>query len=167
MARRADDQRFLWRSPLVSVPLVFLRDACRRPVSPRREVLVTEPKTARSRPKQPKASETPGERLKRSILAEYELSPAERLLLEEAAALADVLGRLNAEIAAAQALTGKGSKGQTVASPLLAAQRQHCEALVRVIEGLALPALEEDEGELSSSKRARKAATVRWMKEVR
>lgn len=129
---------------------------------------MTEPKPARSRRKAPRASETPGERLKAAILSAYELNPAEAVLLDQAAALADALERLNREIAGQETFITKGSKGQPSVSALLAAQRQHAEVLARVLEGLALPATpEEDEGELSTSKRARKAATVRWAKEAR
>jgi hypothetical protein len=124
---------------------------------------MTKPKPARSRRKPPA---TPGERLRTAILATYELNPAELLLLDQAGAVADALARLNAEVAAEQEFTGKGSKGQPVASPLLAAQRGHSEALARLPEAIALPASGEDEGHPSASQRARRAATVRWARET-
>jgi hypothetical protein len=123
---------------------------------------MTKPKPAQSRRKPPA---TPGESLRTAILAVYELNPAELLLLDQAAALADALARLNGEVAAEQALTGKGSRGQSVASPLLAAQRQHAEVLARLLEALQLPTPGEDEGHPSASQRARRAATVRWARE--
>jgi hypothetical protein len=97
----------------------------------------------------------------------YELNPAELLLLDQAAALADALARLNGEVAAELALTGKGSRGQAIASPLLAAQRQHAEVLARLLEALQLPTPGEDEGRPSASQRARRAATVRWARETK
>ena len=124
---------------------------------------MTKPKPARSRRKVP---ESPGAGLKRSILAVYELNPAQLLLLDQAGAVADVLARLNREVAAEQALTGKGSRGQAVASPLLAAQRQHAEVLARLLEALQLPAAGEEEGHPSTSQRARRAATIRWAREA-
>jgi hypothetical protein len=120
-------------------------------------------KPARSRRRSP---ETPGDRLRTAIVSQYELDPAERLLLDQAAALADALARVNAEVAAAESLAAKGSRGQLVASPLLAAQRQHAEVLARVLEALALPATpDEEEGEGATTRKARRAAQARWAKQ--
>jgi hypothetical protein len=119
-------------------------------------------KRARSRRK---SSETAGERLRTAILDQYELNPAELLLLDEAVALADALAQLNREVAAEQTLTGTGSRGQAVASPLLAAQRQHAETLGRLLEALQLPTPGQEEGHPSASQRARRAAMVRWARE--
>ena len=117
-------------------------------------------------PKKPrKGPETPGERLRRDVLAEYELSVAERVLLDQAAELVDVLGRLNAEVAALGALTDRGSARQIVPHPLLAAQRQHSETLANLLDGLRLPAPGEQEGESAVTKMARRAARARWDRE--
>jgi hypothetical protein len=112
------------------------------------------------------SSESPGAALRRSILELYTLDPAERLILDQAAHLADVLDRLNREVAGMQTFLAEGSRGQPTVSAFLAAQRQHAETLARLLESLALPAPDEEEGELSSTRKARKAALVRWTKEA-
>ena len=49
---------------------------------------------------------------------------------------------------------------------MLAAQRSHAEVLVRVLEGLALPAPGDEQGESATTRNARKAALIRWTKEA-
>lgn len=117
----------------------------------------------------PKTAGTAGARLKAEILSSYQLDPAERVLLDQAAEIADVLTRLNRQVAAEKTLTQRGAKGNTVSHPLLLAQRRHSEVLVKVLEGLRLPAPDEDEGESTVTRLARKAARARWdrAKEVR
>jgi hypothetical protein len=102
--------------------------------------------------------------MRAAILAEYELSPAESVLLDQAAAIVDVLERLNEQIAA-ESLTASGSTGQTVAAPLLAAQRAHAETLSKLLGAVAIPAADESEGRSSTSKSAQKAALIRWSRE--
>ena len=114
--------------------------------------------TGKSRQKQP---ESAGDRLRREILAAYELTPAELILLDQAVAVADVLERLNAQVAT-EGLTAFGSTRQTVASPLLAAQREHAKTLAALLGAIAVPAAGEDEGVSSTSKAAQRAAHVRW-----
>jgi hypothetical protein len=120
---------------------------------------LTKPKSVRSRRKA-------GETLRREILGRYELNPAEMAILSQACALINVLDRLNQEVAAQSTFVAKGSRGQPVVSALLDAQRRHAEALARLLEALALPASGEEQGEPSASVRARRAAMVRWAKEV-
>jgi len=126
---------------------------------------LTKPAAARSRRRKP--PEAPGERLRAEVLSLYALDPGERVLLDQAGAVVDTLSRVNEQVAAEQSLTTTGSKGQPAVSPLLRAQRELSETLVRLLESLALPAPGEEEGELSSSRKARKAALLRWAKEAR
>lgn len=128
---------------------------------------MTETRKPRSRRKPADSARSPGQWLKEAITSMYVLNPAEQLLLDQAAELADVLDKVNRQVAAEETLTRRGAKGNSVASPLLLAQRRHSEVLVRLLEGLALPDLDEDEGELSSTRKARKAALIRWSKEAR
>jgi hypothetical protein len=115
-----------------------------------------------------KSSETPGGRLRTTILGQYELNPAELLLLGQAVALADALDQINEEVAAQATFVAKGSRGQPVVSALLDAQRRHAEVLARLLESLALPATpDEEEGESITTRRARAAAQARWRKEAR
>ena len=118
--------------------------------------------TEKSRRKPPESSRSPGERLRRAILDAYELNPAEEALLAQAAEIADVLGKLNRELAGKQALTQKGAKGNFVMTPLLLAQRRHSEVLARLLDAMALPTGDEDEGESPTTLRARRAAQARW-----
>lgn len=122
---------------------------------------MTKPKPPRPRRKAP---EKPGAALKRSILATYELDPAELLLLDQAGELLDQLARINAELAG-QPLTTAGSRDQVREHPLLESQRRHSEALARVLDALHLPMDGETEGETLTTKRARKAAQARWDRE--
>jgi hypothetical protein len=124
---------------------------------------VTEPKPRSGR----KVAKTPGERLQEEVLSLYALDPSERVLLAQAGAVLDTLTRVNEQVGAAQSLTTKGSRGQPAGSPLLRAQRELSETLARLLESLALPSTDEEEGELSSTRKARKAALIRWTKEVR
>jgi hypothetical protein len=100
-----------------------------------------------------KRPETAGSRLKREVLETYEVTPAERLLLDRAAVLADVCERIDAEVAAAP-LTVAGSMGQPVANPLLLQQRKHHEQLQRLLKAVQFPARDEFMG--------RSAAQARW-----
>lgn len=95
-----------------------------------------------------KPSQTPGDRLKESILADYELNAAELALLDRAAALTDELERIEIEMAKRPLVTA-GSRGQEVADPLLREHRQHSEVLQRIIEAIGLPMAGEEEGESS------------------
>ncbi len=104
---------------------------------------------------------TVGERLKAAILAGYELNPAEMALLAQAAAIADALELVNAELRGRPLITA-GSTGQDVADPLLAVQRQHAETLARLVAAIGFPAAGADEGVSSTSKAAQRAAHVRW-----
>ena len=112
-----------------------------------------------------KEPETPGERLKRKILAEYSLDPGERVLLDQAAELVNIIARINAEVAHLESLTDRGSTRQVVPHPLLAAQRQHTETLANLLDGLRLPAPGEEEGESRTTLLARRAAEARWARE--
>jgi hypothetical protein len=114
--------------------------------------------------KKPEPTETAGTRLKRETLARYDLNPAELLLLDRAASIADVLERIDAAVAVA-ALTTEGSTGQRVAEPLLREQREHGARLASLLESIALPAPHENVGRSSTSLSAQRAAHVRWAKQ--
>jgi hypothetical protein len=122
---------------------------------------LTEPK-----PKKPSRSraETPGAALKRSILDQYELSAAEAATRDQAAELLDQLQRINEELAR-QPVTTSGSRGQIVGNPLLDEQRRHSDTLARLLDTLHIPMDGEEEGESSTTRRARKAAQARWARE--
>jgi hypothetical protein len=110
-----------------------------------------------------KKADSPGSRLKRAVLEKYELDPAELVMLDHAAELADQCARLDAAVAQGT-LTTVGSMGQLVANPLLLQQRKHHERLQRLLEALRLPAKDERMGARSTSKAAQRAAQARWRK---
>ena len=111
-----------------------------------------------------KQSESAGSRLRRAVLAEYKLDPGELLLLDRAAALADVCERLDKAVAGSP-LTTTGSKGQTVANPLIHQQRKHDERLARLLEALRLPKKDELSGASATSRAAQRAAQARWRRQ--
>ena len=124
---------------------------------------MTKPKTSKSRPKKPR--QTPGQAFTAAVLGLYVLDPSERTLLDRIAALLDIVTRLEERIAAEDVIT-KGSRGQDVASPLLTVHRSHARVLAALLDQLALPRLEQEQGQPSPAGRARRAALQRWNREV-
>lgn len=84
--------------------------------------------------------------------------------MDPAAAVADALERINAAVAV-EPLTTAGSKGQSVASPLLVAQREHGAKLAALLAAIALPDATEESGRSATSKAAQRAALMRWSRE--
>ena len=112
--------------------------------------------------KRPKRAETAGDRLRTAISEEFDLSEPEALLLAKACATADLLERVEAEVAAAP-LVGTGSRGQPAASPLIASMVQLQAHLVALLGALGVPlGEEEDPQDALVSRMARKAAMTRW-----
>jgi hypothetical protein len=151
---------FLVARRLVSVPLPFPSDASAGSVSHWEGADMTD-KRAQSRRK---ALETQGQRLKAGVLAEFELSAAEAATLDQAAELLDQLTRINDELAK-QPLTTAGSRGQVAAHPLLRSAREHSDTLARLLDALHFPAGDEEQGESSVTRLARRAAMARWSRE--
>lgn len=113
-------------------------------------------------PKAPAGLGLSGRRLWKAVLSDYELNPAELVLLEHACRTADTLARLDTALAEAD-LSVQGSKGQPVANALLKEAREERQLLGRLLDQLGLP---DDGGSvwdgLTASSRARKAALQRW-----
>jgi len=109
-------------------------------------------------------SQSPGNRLRESILADFELNAGELVLLDRAAAITDELERIEQELVE-RPLVVSGSRGQDAADPLLREHRQHAEILQRLIEAIGLPLAGFDEGETGTTQRARRAAQARWNRE--
>ena len=100
----------------------------------------------------------------RSTCAVFELNDSESRLLHECCRIIDELDQLRAAIVA-DGVTVKGSQGQPVAHPALAAASSHRALLGRLLAQLNLP-YEDDESVLLSPSRVRstRAAQVRWAK---
>jgi hypothetical protein len=107
-----------------------------------------------------KSTESAGDRLKREILAVYELDPHETALLEQACGIADELARVAAALAAAP-LTVTGNAGHEVAHPLFRTRAELTGRLQQLLEGLQFPGRER----LNVSSSAQRAARARWRKQ--
>jgi hypothetical protein len=104
-----------------------------------------------------------GRALWRATVAEFELNPAELVLLGEAGRTADTLAELSAALSDAP-LTVEGSTGQPRAHPLLAEARAQRRVLDQLCRALALPLAGEDVGRRRSPT-AREAAIARWSRD--
>jgi hypothetical protein len=111
-----------------------------------------------NRPKKPVSA---GDRLRQAIEGEFELSEPETQLLAKACATADLLDRVEQEIASGP-LVVEGSRQQQVSNPLIATQIELGAHLVRLLEALSVPLGEEDPEESTVSRMARRAAMARW-----
>jgi hypothetical protein len=104
-----------------------------------------------------------GEQLWDSIIPAYELRPDELSILTDACREADLIERLNAELATSE-LTTKGSMGQEVASPFVSEIRQHRTVLAGLLAKLKIPdspASGARKAAKTSADRS-KAARARW-----
>ena len=111
-------------------------------------------------PRPPAGLGAAGRSFWRSVVAVYDLSPVEKLLLGQAAAVADLLARTDAELAESD-LTVLGSTGQPRAHPLLAASAVQRGVLDMLTRSLSLPMPDETNGRRRSPAAAA-AANARW-----
>lgn len=97
------------------------------------------------------------------IAGVYELRPDEIRILHDACREADIVERLEGELADAPLMV-KGSMGQLVASPLVSEVRQHRTVLANLLKALKLPdeAAGADRKSQYVSEQARAAARARW-----
>jgi len=95
--------------------------------------------TSRRRPRAPAGLSEAGRGLWRAIVGRYELDPAETMTLFQACKCADLIARLDAELAAADGLTVAGSEGQPRPHPHLAATAAQRRTLEHLLHALALP----------------------------
>ncbi len=116
-----------------------------------------------SKPRPPAKLGAAGRRLWREISGRYELRPDETRLLADACREADIIDRLEEELAGAPLIV-KGSMGQLVASPLVSEVRQHRTVLAGLLKSLKLPDApdEAERRRAAVSDQARAAARARW-----
>jgi hypothetical protein len=112
-------------------------------------------------PRKPTGLGVSGRALWSEIADTYDLRPDERRLLEDACREADLIDRLEAEIAdPAHELQVRGSMGQPVSSPLVSEIRQHRTTLRALFAQLKLP--DEQSAAEPRAVQARSAAQARW-----
>lgn len=114
-------------------------------------------------PRMPAKLGPAGRALWRSIIPTYDLRPDEVRMLADACREADLVQRLEDELADAPLMV-KGSQGQLVASPLVSEVRQHRSVLAALLKSLKLPDSPAGAQQKSAlvSEQARAAARARW-----
>jgi hypothetical protein len=112
-------------------------------------------------PEPPDGLGEPGVRLWTSIASEFVLNAGELEILRQAAATADEIGLLEAELRASS-LVVAGYNGQPRPNPLLKIIQDHRLLLRRLVDSLALPDEVEEAGLRPGQRHARTAAQGRW-----
>jgi len=104
-----------------------------------------------------------GRELWASIVPAYDLRPDELRMLADACREADIVQRLEDELADSPLMV-KGSQGQLVASPLVSEVRQHRTVLAGLLKALKLPDTNATAQRRATevAEQARAAARARW-----
>jgi hypothetical protein len=95
------------------------------------------------------------------VTAAFVLNAGETEILRQAAATADEIALLEAELRASS-LVVAGYSGQPRPNPLLKIMQDHRLLLRRLVDSLALPDEDRESGLRPGSRHARKAAEGRW-----
>jgi hypothetical protein len=111
--------------------------------------------------KPPDGLETAGRQLWDSVTATFVLNAGEVEILRQAAATADEIALLEAELRASS-LVVAGYAGQPRPNPLLKIIQDHRLLLRRLVDSLALPDEGEESGLRPGQRHARRAAQGRW-----
>jgi hypothetical protein len=111
--------------------------------------------------KPPDGLKTAGRQLWDSITATFVLNAGEVEILRQAAATADEIALLEAELRASS-LVVAGYAGQPRPNPLLKIIQDHRLLLRRLVDSLALPDADEESGMRPGQKHAQRAARGRW-----
>ena len=115
------------------------------------------------RPRAPDSLDTAGKRLWVSVVADYELSPAELETLRQCCRVTDLLARIDTALID-EDVTVQGYNGQPRPNPLLASAADQRRVLDGLLRSLSLPMPDELEGRRQSPT-ARAAAQARWRRE--
>ena len=104
-----------------------------------------------------------GERLRDTVLGEFELEPDRAALLDQAAAVVDRIVELERR-ADTDGLVQQGSTGQPIVHPAVAEARQQRALLQKLLAAVGLPAADDGSSwdGVAASTRARRAALTRW-----
>lgn len=119
--------------------------------------------TNSEKPRQPTGLKAAGAKLWHDIADDFQLRPDELRLLEAAGRTLDELALIERQLVGAK-LVSKGSMGQDVAHPLLAAAVGHRRMYAALVKQLALPDIDAESGEVTNSlsEKRRAAANTRW-----
>jgi hypothetical protein len=112
-------------------------------------------------PKPPDGLETAGRQLWDSVTAAFVLNAGEIAILGQAAATADEIVLLEAELRRSS-LVVAGYSGQPRPNPLLKIIQDHRLLLRRLIDSLALPDDDQEHGIRPGQRHAQRAARGRW-----
>ena len=115
------------------------------------------------KPRQPAGFKPRDAKLWHDIADNFQLRPDELRLLEAACRTLDELALIERQLVGAS-LVSKGSQGQEVAHPLLAAAVSHRRMYVALVKQLDLPDIDAETGVVSHalSVKNRNAANIRW-----
>lgn len=116
-------------------------------------------------PRAPSGLSAAGKALWRSVTAGYTWRQDELKLLEQASRTADIVARLEAEVAAAPSLTVVNGAGTPITLPAVVELRLQRSLLSGLLGRLRWPDGSEVAGEwdgITASQRARQAARARW-----
>ena len=111
--------------------------------------------------KPPDGLETAGKQLWDSVTASFVLNAGEVEILRQAAATADEIALLEAELRASS-LVVAGYAGQPRQNPLLKIIQDHRLLLRRLVDSLALPDDDQESGMRPGQRHAQRAAQGRW-----
>ena len=111
--------------------------------------------------KPPDGLETAGKQLWDSVTASFVLNAGEVEILRQAAATADEIALLEAELRASS-LVVAGYAGQPRPNPLLKIIQDHRLLLRRLVDSLALPDDDQESGMRPGQRHAQRAAQGRW-----
>ena len=111
--------------------------------------------------KPPDGLETAGRQLWDSVTATFVLNPGETAILRQAAATADEIALLEAELRSSSLMVA-GYAGQPRPNPLLKIIQDHRLLLRRLIDSLALPDEDQESGMRPGQRHAQTAAQGRW-----
>jgi hypothetical protein len=111
--------------------------------------------------KPPDGLETAGKQLWDSVTASFVLNAGEVEILRQAAATADEIALLEAELRGSS-LVVAGYAGQPRPNPLLKIIQDHRLLLRRLVDSLALPDDDQESGMRPGQRHAQRAAQGRW-----
>lgn len=108
--------------------------------------------------KAPAGLKAKGKRLWTEVTGEYKLRSDELDVLEDVCREADLIDKIENELASADLMT-TGSMGQQVVNPLIAEARQHRATKMSLWKRLALP---DPAADAAATNQQREAAQSRW-----